>query len=96
MSSLESPNARALSMLASTAEKATWHVQSFYLSRAVTKIISSTWVCQRHISHDKSFQAFLLLFILQATKAARGGLGMRLWLTLSVEQCILHVMYNVA
>jgi len=35
-------------MLASTAEKATWRVQSFYLSRAVTKI-SSTWVCQRHI-----------------------------------------------
>jgi len=33
---------------------------------------------QRHASRDKSFQAFPLLFVLQATKAGHGGLGMRL------------------
>jgi len=36
------------------------------------------WVHQWHASHDKSFQAFPPLFILQVTKAGRGGLGMRL------------------
>ena len=38
----------------------------------------STWRQQRHASRDKSVQAFPPLFVLQATKAGRGGLGMRL------------------
>jgi len=38
----------------------------------------STWHQQRHTSRDKSFQAFPPLFVLQATKAGRGGQGTRL------------------
>ena len=38
----------------------------------------STWCQQRHASHDKSIQAFPPLFVLQMTKAGRGGLGTRL------------------
>jgi len=37
-----------------------------------------TWCQQQHASRDKSVQAFPPLFILQATKAGRGGLGTRL------------------
>jgi len=37
-----------------------------------------TWHQQRHTSRDKSVQAFSPLFVLQATKAGRGGLGTRL------------------
>ena len=37
-----------------------------------------TWCQQRHTSRDKSFQAFSSLFVLQATKAWRRGLGTRL------------------
>jgi len=36
------------------------------------------WCQHRHTSRDKSFQAFPPLFVLQATKAGHGGLGMTL------------------
>ena len=39
--------------------------------------LSSAYV-SRHVSHDEIYQAFPPLFVLQATKAGRGGLGMRL------------------
>jgi len=38
----------------------------------------STWHQQWHAPRDKSFQAFPPLFVLQATKTGRGGLGTRL------------------
>ena len=38
----------------------------------------SMWRQPRHASRDKSIQAFPPLFVLQATKAGRGGLGTRL------------------
>jgi len=40
------------------------HLTSIYISR--------------HVSHDKIYQAFSPLFVLQGTKAGRGGLGTRL------------------
>ena len=39
--------------------------------------LSSAYVSQ-HVSHDEIYQAFSPLFVLQATKSGRGGLGMRL------------------
>ena len=66
---------RALSMLAFTAEKATWCVRGFFcLVKSSYEKLSWTWVCQRHTSHDKSFQAFPWFFVLQATKV-----GMEAW-----------------
>ena len=70
--------ARALSMLASTAKKATWCVRSFCLVKSSyeNSIVDVGTTAAR--SRDKSFQAFPPLFILQVTKAGCGGLGMRL------------------
>ena len=42
------------------------------------------WLHQQHASCDKVFQALPLLFVLQATEAGRGGLGMRQLITLYV------------
>ena len=51
----------------------------------------STW-CQRwHASRDKSFQAFPLLFVLQATKAGCGGLRTRLEV-FSWRNCLISFM----
>jgi len=68
---------RALSMLISIAKKAIWCVRSFRLVESSYKILSLAWVRQWLAYRDKSFQAYPLLFVLQATKAGDGGLGMR-------------------
>ena len=51
--------------------------------------LSSAYV-SRHVSRDEIYQAFLPLFVLQVTKAGRGGLGTRLcklWLDGLVSMC---------
>jgi len=64
--------------VAAIARARCWHLQPrrlygvcdpFAWLGAVTKTILSTWVHQWQTSRDKSFQAFPLLFVLQATKA---------------------------
>ena len=77
-------------MLASTAEKATWWVRSFCLVKSSyeNNIIGVGTSC------DKSFQAFPPLFVLQATKAGRGGLGTRLWISCKQDTRYIEIYIN--
>jgi len=49
-----------------------------------------TWRQQRHTSHDKSFQAFSSLFVLQATKAGCRSVGTRLPATVCATSAHSH------
>ena len=51
-----------------------------------------TWCQQQHASRDKSIQAFPPLFVLQATKAGRGGLGTRLRRVVTPASSVLMAM----